>query len=188
MCFVPHPLRHNLRMPIRTALLICLAASTAATGAAWGQQSTVYRCPGPPVLYTDALSVKEAQDKGCRTIEGSPITVIQGPRPRAAPPPASAGGGAGPGTDAVRSADGRVDPAQQRSRDSERRRVLETELRESEERLAATRREYAGGNAERLASERNYQFYLDRMAELKASISRQENDIQALKREISKLP
>ena len=184
MCFVPHPLRHNLRMPIRTALLICLAASTAATGAAWAQQSTVYRCPGPPVLYTDALSVKEAQDKGCRTIEGSPITVIQGPRPRAAAPPPSASGG----TDAMRSADGRVDPAQQRSRDSERRRVLETELRESEERLAATRREYAGGNAERLASERNYQFYLDRMAELKASISRQDNDIQALKREISKLP
>ena len=66
--------------------------------------------------------------------------------------------------------------------------MLETELRESEERLAVTRREYAGGNAERLGSERNYQFYLDRMAELKASISRQENDIQALKREISKLP
>jgi hypothetical protein len=171
-------------MLIRTALLICLAASAAATGAAWAQQSTVYRCPGPPVLYTDALSVKEAQDRGCRTIEGSPITVIQGPRLRAAPPPASAGTGA----DAVRSADSRVDPAQQRNRDSERRRVLETELRDSEERLAATRREYAGGNAERLASERNYQFYLDRMAELKASISRQENDIQALKREISKLP
>ena len=169
-------------MLIRTALLICLAATTAATGAAWAQQSTVYRCPGPPVLYTDALSAKEAQGKGCRTIEGSPITVIQGPRPRANPPPASAA------ADAVRSADGRVDPAQQRSRDSERRRVLETELRESEERLATTQREYAGGNAERRGDERNYQRYLDRMAELKASISRQENDIQALKREISKLP
>ena len=26
-------------------------------------QGTVYRCPGPPVLYTDALSAKEAHDK-----------------------------------------------------------------------------------------------------------------------------
>ena len=66
--------------------------------------------------------------------------------------------------------------------------MLETELREAEARLAATQRDYAGGNAERRGDERNYQRYLDRMAELKASIARQESDLQALKREISKLP
>ena len=144
------------------------------------QPSTVYRCPGPPVLYTDALSAREALDKGCRTIEGTPITVLQSPKPR---PPSSAAA-TGASTDG-----GRVDANQQRTRDAERRRVLEAELREEEARLATAQGEYAGGNAERQGAEgRNYQKYLDRMAELKASVNRQESDIQALKREISKLP
>jgi len=148
-------------------------------------QGMVYRCPGPPVLYTDALSAKEAAEKGCRTIEGTPITILQAPKPRAA----GNGGRIEAAPVARASSDaGRVDPNQQRSRDNERRRVLETELREAEERLATTQREYAGGNAERRADERNYQRYLDRMAELKASIARQESDVAALKREISKLP
>lgn len=163
---------HNHAMHTRLALLLGLACGTAAQA-----QSTVYRCPGPPVLYTDALTVKEAQGKGCRSIEGTPITVVQG---RAAVSAASAASRSG--------TDGRVDPAQQRARDEERRRVLESELRASEERLAALQREYQGGTPERRGDERNYQKYIDRVAELKASITRQENDIQALKREISKLP
>ncbi len=148
-------------------------------------QSTVYRCPGPPVLYTDALTAKEAQAKDCRSIEGTPITVLPATRPRpnaASQAPASAGG------EARGSNDGRIDPNQQRSRDGERRRVLEAELREAEDRLAVLQRDYAGGNAERRGDEKNYQKFQERMAELKASIGRHESDVQALKREISKLP
>ena len=45
--------------------------------------------PGPPVLYTDALGAQEARDKGCRTIEGTPITIVQAPpKPRYLPGPA----------------------------------------------------------------------------------------------------
>jgi hypothetical protein len=145
-------------------------------------QGTVYRCPGPPVLYTDALSAKEAQDKGCRTIEGTPITVVQTPRPRV---PAST---AAPGADGARGADSRVDAGQQRVRDDERRRVLQTELRQAEERLANAQKEFNNGQGERRGDERNYQKYLDRMAELKDSVARYEADVQALKREIAKLP
>lgn len=164
----------------RLALLACLAASGTASLA----QGTVYRCPGPPVLYTDALSAKEAHEKGCRSIEGTPITVLQGPRPRAAAPAASGAVETPRG-----SANDKVTADQQKNRDSERRRVLETELRDAETRLAAAQAEYAGGNAEKRGPEfRNHQMYLDRMADLKASINRQEADIQALKREISKLP
>lgn len=140
-------------------------------------QGTVYRCPGPPVLYTDALSAKEAQEKGCRTIEGSPITVVQTPRPRSSAPAA----------EGSRGAEGRVDAGQQRVRDDERRRVLQTELRQAEERLASAQREFSTGQ-ERRGDERNYQKYLDRMAELKDNVSRFEADVQALKREIAKLP
>jgi hypothetical protein len=145
-------------------------------------QGTVYRCPGPPVLYTDALSAKEAHDKGCRTIEGTPITVVQTSRPRA---PANA---ASPGMDGGRGADSRIDAGQQRVRDDERRRVLQTELRQAEERLANAQKEFNNGQGERRGDERNYQKYLDRMAELKDSVARYEADVQALKREIAKRP
>ena len=145
-------------------------------------QGTVYRCPGPPVLYTDALSAKEAHDKGCRTIEGTPITVVQTAKPRAP------SGAAAPAGNGARGADSRIDAGQQRVRDDERRRVLQTELRTAEERLAAAQKEFNNGQGERRGDERNYQKYLDRMAELKDSIARYEADVQALKREIAKLP
>jgi hypothetical protein len=144
-------------------------------------QGMVYRCPGPPVLYTDALTAKEAHEKGCRTIEGTPITVLQSPKPRA---PASSP----PSVEGVRSAEGRVDVGQQRVRDDERRRVLQTELRQAEERLAAAQRDFSSGQNERRGDERNYQKYLDRMAELKDNIARHEADVQAIRREIAKLP
>lgn len=145
-------------------------------------QGTVYRCPGPPVLYTDALSAKEAHEKGCRTIEGTPITVLQAPKPR---PSVAA---AAPGAEGARGAEGRIDAGQQRVRDDERRRVLQTELRQAEERLGTAQREFNNGQGERRGDERNYQKYLDRMAELKDNIARYEADVQALKREIAKLP
>ena len=170
--------------PITSAQgLLCLAALAAAP--AWAQSpSVVYRCPGPPVLYTDALSPKEAQDRGCRTIEGTPVTVLQAPKPRPASgnPPAK-GGDVKPG-----GADTKIDPGQQRSRDNDRRKVLEDELQQAEAKLAALQREFAGGSPERRGDERNYQKYLDRVAEMKASIARQESDVQAIRREISKLP
>lgn len=142
-------------------------------------QGTVYRCPGPPVLYTDAISAKEAHEKGCRTIEGTPITILQSAKPRPAPTQAA---------DGARSGEGKVDAGQQRGRDDERRRVLQDELRAAEERLSAAKAEYNNGEGERRGDERNYQKYLDRMAGLKDNIARYEADIQALKREIAKLP
>lgn len=143
------------------------------------ETQTVYRCPGPPVLYTDALSAKEAREKGCRTIEGAPITIVQTAKPRApAPTPAA---GARPG-------DTRVDPAAQRARDSDARRILGEELQREEQHLAELQKEFNNGEPERRGDERNYQKYLDRVAEMKAGIARKEADIAAIKREIGKLP
>jgi predicted RNase H-like nuclease (RuvC/YqgF family) len=140
----------------------------------------VYRCPGN--IYTDSISAKEAQEKGCRTLEGAPVTVIQTVRPRAEGRPVPASGAA-----AARGPEGRVDPNDQRSRDSDARRILEAELKAETERLAALQKEYNGGEPERRGEERNYQKYQDRVAELKAGIARKENDIAALKRELAKL-
>ncbi|MET0210790.1 MAG: hypothetical protein ABW220_17225 [Burkholderiaceae bacterium] len=166
--------RANAKVMAAMALLLSAVAGTASA------QAVVYRCPGPPVLYTDAMSPKEAADKGCRSIEGTPITVFSPNKPKAGAAPAvSASGTQG---------ELRVDSREQRARDSERRRVLEQELREAEERLGKAQQEYNGGTPERRGDERNYQKYLDRVAELKASVARQESDVSAIKRELAKLP
>jgi hypothetical protein len=159
--------------PSLAALALLAATSAFAQG-----KGTVYRCPGPPVLYTDTLTAQEAHDRGCRTIEGAPITIVQLPKPKPAPVAAS-----GP-----RPADAKVPPAEQKTRDGEARRILEAELQKEETRLEELKREYNNGEPERRGDERNYQRYLDRVAALKADIARKEGDVAALKRELAKLP
>jgi len=162
---------------MRQAWILCVTAMLAGHAAAQDAAKPVYRCPGPPVLYTDALSAQEARDKGCRLIEGAPVTVVQMPK-RPAPPPASA----------ARSGESRVDSAAQRSRDSDSRRILETELKREEEALAVLKKDFNNGEPERRGEERNFAKYQERVAEMRAAIGRKEADIAALKRELAKLP
>jgi hypothetical protein len=159
------------------AVLASMWAANASAQTVGG--AVVYRCPGNPVLYTDAISAKEAKEKGCSVLEGRPITVIQSPKPRSAAP--AAGQTSGPAAT-------RVDPADQRARDSDARRILEAELRREEDRLATMRVEFNNGQPDRLGSESNFQRYLDRVADMKTAIARKESDIVALKREIAKHP
>ena len=181
----PMPMPPWRGMRAAVALLACALAALGAPGAVLAQAADrpVYRCPGAPVLYTDAISPREARDKGCRTLDNAPVTVVVSPaRPRVAAAAPSAG------TTIARSADQqRVAPAEQRARDSDARRILEAELRGEEERHAVLLQQYNGGEPERLGDERNYQKYLDRVSAMKAALARQESDIAALKRELSKL-
>jgi chromosome segregation ATPase len=85
-------------------------------------------------------------------------------------------------------ADARIDPADQRARDSDARRILVAELSKEEDKLAQLRKDYNGGAPERRGEERNYARYQERVAELKAAIDRKEADIAAIKRELAKLP
>jgi len=183
---------HNSFMPVHRsfppARLVawCLLAAGAVTllPVAAQEPRPVFRCPGPPVLYTDTLTLAEARERGCRSIEGTPVTVVQG-RVRS---PASAAP-AGPGSAAAaRPGDTRVDPAAQRARDSDARRILSDELRREEERLGQMQQEFNKGEPERRGDERNYQRYQDRVAEMRAGIARKEADIAAIRRELGKLP
>jgi hypothetical protein len=143
----------------------------------------VYRCPGPPVLYTDGISAAEAKARDCRTIEGAPISVVQSAR-RKPPAEQAAASAAAP----ARGADTKVDPAAQKVRDTDSRRILEGELRKEEDALAALKRDYNNGEPERRGDERNFAKYQERVAEMKAAITRKEADIAALRRELAKLP
>lgn len=168
-------------------LLLVLAAALGAAPAWAQEEKPVYKCPGN--LYTDTITAKEAIERGCRTLEGAPITIIQGPA-KAPPKPAASGpsaGGGASGSSASRG-DNRIDPADQRARDSDRKRILESELKREEEALAALNRDYNNGQPERLGDERNYAKYQERVAAMQAAISRKQADIAALRRELAKLP
>lgn len=176
--------RKMRRWPLAT---LTVAGALCAAAPALAQGGTVYRCPGNPVLYTDQLSPQEARERNCTTIEGAPITIVQTRRPT--PPAAAAGSAAGAGgTPAARSPEQRVDPAAQRARDADARRILTEELRREEARLAEMRREFNNGEPERRGDERNYARYLERVAEMRAGIQRKEADIAAIRRELDKLP
>ena len=151
------------------------AALLLAAAGAQAQERVVYRCPGN--LYTDQITAKEAAAKGCKTLDGAAVTVLSSPPRRAAP---AAAGGSAP--------ESRVEAMQQRQRDADRRRILEGELAREEARLAELQREYNNGEPERQGNERNFQRYLDRVAELKANVERSQSDVAALRRELAKLP
>ncbi len=162
--------------PLHVSLkLISLVCALSAGSAAWAQEKPVYRCPGN--LYTDSLSAKEARDKGCKTLEGAPITVIQSQVPR---------GGAGRPAGAASGQGEKVGTEDQKARDSDAKRILEAELKKEEDALAALRKEFNDGQPERRGDERNYQKYLDRVEEMKAALTRKEADVAALRRELGK--
>jgi len=192
---------HRFLPVASVALSICaVLAMTHQQAQAQDADKPVYRCPGPPVLYTDALTATEARDRNCRTIEGAPVTVVQGRQPRNTPAASAPAGSAGtapagtapagtaPAGGATRPASERVDPAAQRARDTDARRILTEELRREQERLTMLQKDFNDGQPERRGDERNYQKYLDRVVDMKAAIQRKEADVTALRREIAKLP
>jgi hypothetical protein len=81
----------------------------------------------------------------------------------------------------------RVDSDTQRTRDSDRRRILEDELRAEEEKLGRLKSEYNNGEPERRGDERNFALYRERTQRLSEDIARAETNLTSLRREISLL-
>ena len=162
------------------AFVPCFIAAVAALCSLSVQaQERIYRCGNE---YTNNAQV--AKSRNCTPMEGGNITIVEGvkPAPVARSAPANT-------TNPARNGNDRVDPGAQRARDSDAKAILETELRKAEGRLAQARKEYANGEPEKQGIEaRNYQRYLDRVAELKASVTRAESDVAGLQRELGRLP
>ena len=81
----------------------------------------------------------------------------------------------------------RVDRDTQRTRDSDRRRILEDELKAEEDRLVRLRSEFNNGEPERRGDERNFALYQERTQRMREDIARVETNVGALRREISLL-
>jgi hypothetical protein len=141
----------------------------------------MYRCidASGHKLYTD---VKKGN---CEVI----YTGSSNPRPPAASAPIPAVRASSPGPAAAVSPASfpRVDSAQQRARDDDRREILNDELRAEQKKLADLRKDFNGGEPERMGNERNYAKYQERVASMRDEIGRTERNIEALQREITNI-
>lgn len=161
-------------MPGRTlAVFVSLTLVLLVTsGVAHAQQDTYYKCIDERgnTTFTNTGSTK-----GCTKMTADPVVIPKGintPKSSSAQTP---------------SGFPKVDGAMQKSRDSDRRRILEDELRDKEARLADLKRDYNNGEPERQGGERNYQKYLDRTARLKEDVSRAESDVASIRSELGKV-
>ncbi|MBA2963944.1 MULTISPECIES: hypothetical protein [Ramlibacter] len=160
--------------PALTLSLVALFAAALPAHA----QSRIWRCGN---TYTN--DAHHAQAQGCKLVEGGNVTVVEGTRVNG-------------NANAVRVAtavpaagSNRLDSAEQKARDSDARQILEAELKKAQSRQAELQKEYNNGEPEKQGPEaRNYQKYLDRVAELKASLARNESDIAGIQRELGRLP
>ena len=143
----------------------------------------MYRCDDN--YYTNSLADPKA--RGCKLLESGNVTVVQGTKPAAVQngvklavaTPSSASSGGTPGQ--------RVDANDQRARDADAKGIMETELRRAEARKTELALEYNNGEPEKRGDEsRNYQKYLDRVAELKANLGRVDSDIAGIRRELGR--
>lgn len=121
--------------------------------------------------------------KGCKRLNAQPLVSVPAPRL-----PAGAAASPGRGADSQRVVPAnfpRVDAETQRNRDSDRRRILEDELRLEQEKLDRLKAEYNNGEPERRGDERNYARYQERVARLREEIERTEGNLGSLQREIA---
>lgn len=150
-------------------------------------QDRIYRCAGNE--YTN--NATQAAERGCKLVEGGNLTVVAAPKPRPAANPTPTAERVATATQsgapAAASSGSRIDTAEQRSRDSDARAILESELKKIETKQSDLLKEFNNGEPEKRGDElRNNQKYIDRVAEMKAQISRNDADIAGIKREIAR--
>lgn len=141
-----------------------------ACAACSGQAAAVmYRCPsgqvGRPPVVTNLLAEADARARACEPIvvRASPLDVATAPPPRqAAPVPVR------PEAPRMTPVVHRVDPADQRVRDTQRRAILEAELRAEEDALRRAGQAGPGDEAAR-------------------RVARHQENVEALRRELGRL-
>ena len=147
-------------------MLCVLSASALAQG---NQGNQVYRCGNE---YTNNPPAGLA---GCKLVQGGNVTVVRGAQQTEADRVASM-------TQSIN----KMGEQQQRKRDTERQQILQDELAKAQARQADLMRQYNNGEPDRMGPEfRNYQMYLDRVAQMKADLERNQSDIDALQRELA---
>jgi hypothetical protein len=166
-------------------------------GAASVQAQTIYRCPSVGGITPYTNDKAEADRQHCTPMTGGNVTIVQGPKvadkeadrsadkegkdgkEKATKNPVRLANAPQPGS--------RIDGAEQRARDSDSRQILESELKKIQAKQSELLKEYNNGEPDKRGGEaQNHQKYLDRVAEIKASIARNDSDIAGITREIGR--
>jgi hypothetical protein len=151
-----------------------------------GAQQRIYRCGNE---YTNLVPTDPS--RGCQLIDSGQPTVVPGTRPSAQAAQASvaqraplSSASAAPALAAVRTSS-----AEQKARDADARLILTSELQKAQNRQTELLRDYNNGEPEKMGGEaRNPQKYLDRVAEMKASLARNARDMDSIRRELARMP
>jgi septal ring factor EnvC (AmiA/AmiB activator) len=81
----------------------------------------------------------------------------------------------------------KVDDNTQKARDTDRRRILESELAAEQKNFEQAKKDLAEQEAVRSGDERNYQRVLDRLQPFKDKVALHERNIEAIRKEIANL-
>ena len=172
-------MKHTILTASCSSLLLTLLVVASSSASA-----QIYRC----VAGTDGSGTeyinngKDALQRGCKAMQGGNVTVVQATAVQR--PPVRVVAASPPSTSSLPNGS-----PEQKARDSDSRSILESELKKAETKLAEQQKEFNNGEPEKQGIEgRNYQRYLDRVADLKDNIARNLSDIAGLKREILRLP
>ncbi|MDD5176919.1 MAG: DUF4124 domain-containing protein [Sterolibacterium sp.] len=147
--------------------LLALSLSTSAT-----QADTLYKCidASGVVLYTN----QKTNAKKCTVLSSEqPISTFSAPKQAS--------------RSTTPSDFPRVAGDIQRSRDGDRRKILEQEFADEQQNLDKARKALAETEAMRLGDEKGYQKYLDRAPSLKDSVTVHERNVEALRHELANL-
>lgn len=148
------------------------------------QGKVTYRCPTVNNVTHFTDNKVEAERLKCTVLTGGNVTVIEATKVQTSP--------AGQSTAPVRMANApqagsRIDGTEQRARDSDSRAILEAELRKAEAKQTDLLKDYNNGEPGKIGGEaQNHQKYLDRVADMKANIARNDSDIAGIKRELGR--
>lgn len=164
---------------MKTALSLSLVLLFSAAQA--HAQAPIFRCGN---TYTNDAQLAKSQ--GCKLMEGGNVTVVEGTKVNTA---ATVRVATVPSAAAQPQPGQKVESSEQKARDADARLILEAELKKAEARQVELQKEFNNGEPEKMGPEhRNHQKYLDRVAELKAAIARNESDIAGIRRELGRLP
>lgn len=170
VCSATLPDRIMTKLRYFSLLLVVFAGSA---------QADIFKC------VDDAGHTTYTNDKPGNVAKGCTLMSREQPVSTVAPPPVrkSAGASATP----TPSSFPKVDDSTQRSRDGDRRKILEQELSNEEKLLDTARKTLAEQESQRLGDEKNYQKYLDRVQQYKDSVQLHERNIEAIRKEIANL-
>lgn len=148
-----------------------LAVSAWLVLAAFPVHADIYKCVAADghVMYSNLA------DKNCKRLSLDPVPSSSTPAARPAvktPTPANFP---------------KVGESAQKSRDTDRRRILEGELSAEQDNLQQAKKALAEQEAVRLGDERNYQKMLDRLQPYKDKVALHERNIEAIQSELSRL-